>query len=180
MHPPEQAPDAAGHVVVDIGGDMGAAVIYTPHELAGEEIEIRAAGTAWDGTHTGVWERRGPGISATAAVFGSLRAGRYELRIKGSAGTEHPDPVVIEGAQVTQVTWAGAMPVRSALRGSPAIRVVGSEPVQRDGGRPGLAGGAEPLAGERLVVLAELPGRELAERVVADGVRPLGVAELVQ
>ena len=49
----------------------------------------------------------------TAAVFGSLRAGRYELRIKDAVGTEHPAPVVVEGAQVTWVTWAGATPVRS-------------------------------------------------------------------
>ena len=49
-----------------------------------------------------------PGTTTTAAVFGSLRAGRYELRIKDAAGTEHPAPVVVEGAQVTWVTWAGA------------------------------------------------------------------------
>lgn len=47
--PPEQIPDAAGVVIVDIGGDRGAAVISTPRELAGAEIEIRAAGTEWDG-----------------------------------------------------------------------------------------------------------------------------------
>ena len=113
MPPPEQPPDAAGIVIVDIGGDVGAAVIYTPRELVGAEIEIRAVGTEWDGSHTAVHERQGPGITTTAAVFGSLRAGRYELRIKDAAGTEHPAPVVVEGAQVTWVTWAGATPVRS-------------------------------------------------------------------
>ena len=110
MPPPEQPPDAAGVVIVDIGVDAGAAVITTPRELAGAEIEIRAVGAEWDGTHTGVWERQGPGITTTAAVFGSLRAGRYELRIKGIAGTEHPAPVVVEPAQVTWVTWAGSTP----------------------------------------------------------------------
>ncbi len=109
---PEQTPDADGIVVVDIGGDTGAAVIRTPSELAGAEIEIRAAGTKWDGTHTAVHERKGPGIAATAAVFGSLRAGQYELRIKDAPGTEHPAPVIVEGAQVTWVTWAGATLVR--------------------------------------------------------------------
>jgi hypothetical protein len=104
---PEQAPEAAGTVIVDIGEDVGAAVIHTPAELTGAEIEIRAAGTEWDGAHTGVWERRGPGIIATAAVFGSLPAGCYELRIKGHPGTEHPALIVVEGARVTQVTWAG-------------------------------------------------------------------------
>jgi hypothetical protein len=113
MPHPEQPPDAAGIVIVDIGGDAGAAVIYTPSELAGAEIEIRAVGTEWDGSHTGVHERHGPGITTTAAVFGSLRAGRYDLRIKDATGTEHPAPVVVEPAQVTWVTWAGATPARS-------------------------------------------------------------------
>ena len=113
MPPSEQPPDAAGIVIIDIGGDTGAAVIRTSHELAGAEIEIRAAGGEWDGSHTAVWERQGPGTTATAAVFGSLRAGCYELRIKDTAGTEHPAPVVVEGAQVTWVTWAGTTPVRS-------------------------------------------------------------------
>ena len=109
MPPIEQPPDAAGIVIVDIGGDAGAAVICTSSELVGAEIEIRAAGTEWDGSHTAVHERQGPGITTTAAVFGSLRAGRYELRIKDAAGTEHPAPVVVEPAQVTQVIWAGTM-----------------------------------------------------------------------
>ena len=113
MPHPEQPPDAAGIVIVDIGGDAGAAVITTPPELAGAEIEIRAEGTQWDGSHTGVHERQGPGTTTTAAVFGSLRAGSYELRIKHAPGTEHPAPVVVEGARVTWVTWAGATPVRS-------------------------------------------------------------------
>ena len=113
MPPPEQPPDAAGVVIVDIGVDAGAAVITTPRELAGAEIEIRAVGAEWDGTHTGVWERQGPGTITTAAVFGSLRAGGYELRIKDAAGTEHPAPVVIVPAQITWVTWAGVTPARS-------------------------------------------------------------------
>ena len=110
MPPTEQPPDASGIVIVDVGGDAGAAVIHTPRELVGAEIEIRAAGTEWDGSHTAVWERQGPGTTTTAAVFGSLRAGRYELRLKDAAGTEHPAPVVVEAAQVTWVTWAGATP----------------------------------------------------------------------
>src|ERR1700684_1107001 len=113
MPHPEQPPDAAGIVIVDIGGDSGAAVITTPPELVGAEIEIRAAGTEWDGSHTAAGGRPGPGMTTTAAVFGSLRAGRYELRIKDAAGTEHPAPVVVAPAQVTWVTWAGATPVPS-------------------------------------------------------------------
>jgi hypothetical protein len=47
MPPPEQPPDAAGIVIVDIGGDAGAAVIYTSSEMVGEEIAPRVpSGTA--------------------------------------------------------------------------------------------------------------------------------------
>src|ERR1700722_147157 len=113
MPSPEQPPDAAGIVIVASGGDAGAAVIYPPSELVGAEIEIRAVGTEWDGSHTGVHERHGPGITTTAAVFGSLRAGRYEMRIKDAAGTEHPAPVVVEPAQVPWGPWAGATPAGS-------------------------------------------------------------------
>jgi hypothetical protein len=127
---PEHAPAADGIVIVDIGGDMGAAVICTPSELAGAEIEIRAAGTRWDGTHTAVHQRQGPGITATVAVFGSLRAGHYELRIKDAAGTEHPAPVAVEGAQVTWVTWAGATP--SSAPHHPARRLPQAEVAQGD------------------------------------------------
>src|SRR5580693_4005132 len=41
--------------------------------------------------------------------------------------------------------------------------LIGSQPVQGDGGRPGLPRRAELLAGERLIILAEVPGGELAE-----------------
>ena len=122
MPPIEQPPDAAGIVIVDIGGDAGAAVICTSRELVGAEIEIRAAGTEWDGSHTAVWERQGPGITTTAAVFGSLRAGRYELRIKDAAGTEHPAPVVVEPAQVTWVTWAGSTTSAGRVRAAHGLR----------------------------------------------------------
>ncbi len=104
---PETPPDPAGSVLVDIGGDVGAAVVYTPPALVGAEIEIRPAGGTWDGTHTAVWERRAHGAVQAAAVFASLPAGRYQLRIRGESGTEHPTPVVVEGGRVTQVTWKG-------------------------------------------------------------------------
>lgn len=108
--PPETVPDPAGSVIVDIGGDIGAAVVYTPATLVGAEIEIRPAGGSWDGTHTGVWEREVPGARLAAAVFGSLAAGSYELRIKGTANTAHPTPVVVDGGAVTQVNWLGGEP----------------------------------------------------------------------
>lgn len=105
--PPETVPDPAGSVAVDIGGNIGAAVVYTPPTLVGAEIEIRPAGGSWDGTHTGVWQRQVSGTQMAAAVFGSLAAGSYELRIKDTANTAHPTPVIVNGGAVTEVNWHG-------------------------------------------------------------------------
>lgn len=110
VSPPETVPEPAGSVAVDIGGNIGAAVIYTPATLVGAEIEIRPADGTWDGTHTGIWEREAAGTRLAAAVFGSLAAGSYQLRIKGQPNTEHPTLMVIDGARVTYVNWHGHTP----------------------------------------------------------------------
>ena len=96
-------PSGAGSVLADIGGDVGAAILHVPPSFAGREIEIRAAGTAWDGTHTGVRERHVQGSVFWAAFFGSLRAGRYELRLRGDGSRTVAIEVV--GGRVTEARW---------------------------------------------------------------------------
>jgi hypothetical protein len=73
---------APASVMADFGGDIGAAVLYVPAGLAGHEIEIRSMGHAWDGTHVAVRERHLGTSAVWAAFFGSLAAGRYEVRIR--------------------------------------------------------------------------------------------------
>jgi hypothetical protein len=108
-HRPSAEPVAAGSgpgtVVLDIGGDIGALILYTPEVLLGKEIEIRAAGGAWDGTHTGVRARQVPGGPVTAAVFGSLPAGGYELRLRGQADPAPSVAVTVRGGRVGEVDW---------------------------------------------------------------------------
>ena len=90
-------------VLADIGGDVGAAILYVPARLAGLEIEIRPMGADWDGTHTGVRERHVNGTVVWAAFFGSLAAGRYELRVR-----EHPSrstELDVVGGEVAQARW---------------------------------------------------------------------------
>ena len=94
-------PSGPGTVVLDIGGHMGALVLYTPPELEGEEIEIRPAGMAWDGTHVAVRERRLPGGPCWAAVFGPLRQGTYDTRTKGEPGSPVTRAEVTGGAVAT-------------------------------------------------------------------------------
>jgi hypothetical protein len=90
----------AGSVVIDIGGNIGAAVISMPDEFTGQEVEIRRTGIAWDGTHTGI---RPSAALYSFAVFGSLLAGDYEIRIKGTC--EPVQSIHIRGAEVSQLTW---------------------------------------------------------------------------
>jgi hypothetical protein len=106
-HPPEAAPGpSTGAVVLDIGGDVGAAVVMTPASMDTLEIEIRAVGTEWDSTHVAVRERVRPGgPSLYAAVYPSLKQGAYELRVRFGP----PDAVVhrvqVTGGQVETTTW---------------------------------------------------------------------------
>ncbi len=76
-------PSGPGTVVLDIGGDAGALVVSTSARLVGAEIEIRADGDEWRGTHTAVRERRVAGRVQYAGVFPRLDAGEYELRVLG-------------------------------------------------------------------------------------------------
>ena len=89
--------------MADIGGDVGAAVLYTPETLLGSEIEIRHAGHPWDGTHTAVRERLVNGSVLWAGFFGALHAGRYELRVRGDASRSIELDVV--GGVVTESRW---------------------------------------------------------------------------
>jgi hypothetical protein len=96
-------PSSAASVIADIGGDVGAGVLYVPETLAGHEIEIRPTGSEWDGTHTGVRERRIGASAVWAAFFGSLAAGQYELRVRdhGPRAVE----LEIRGSEVTEARW---------------------------------------------------------------------------
>jgi hypothetical protein len=115
-HPHEAAPGpTTGAVVLDIGGDVGAAVVLTPASMDALEIEIRAAGTVWDSTHVAVRERIRPGgPSVYAAVFPSLQKGTYELRVRFGP----PDAVVhrieVDGAKVTTTDWPAESPSETA------------------------------------------------------------------
>lgn len=96
-------PSGVASVVSDIGGDIGAVAVYVPASLAGFEIEIRRVGRAWDGTHTAVRARPVGSSVVYAGFFGSLPAGRYQLRLKGDSGREVE--LVVRGGEVAEVTW---------------------------------------------------------------------------
>lgn len=104
--PPSEVPAGPsfeGSVVADIGGDIGAAVLSTPEALAGLEIEIRRVGHDWDGTHTAVRPRHLHDRVVWAAFFGALRAGCYEVRVRGNGSRTLT--LEVAGGRATESTW---------------------------------------------------------------------------
>ncbi len=94
-----------GTVVLDIGGAVGAAVVYVDADFDGSEIEIRRAGSPWDGTHTAVRPRRLASRTTYAGVFESLATGRYELRRRGGDPTGVVVAIEVHGGAVTEARW---------------------------------------------------------------------------
>lgn len=92
-------------VLLDIGGDVGAAVVTVPAALAGAEIEARPVGGHLHHLpHVAVVARPAPdGTVLHSAVFGELTAGTYEL-YRRPAGPVRLRVAVVGGA-VTEAVW---------------------------------------------------------------------------
>ena len=111
-----------GAVLLDIGGDVGAAVVEMPDDLEGVEVEIRPSG-GWAQQHRGHHHghdhphdhdghhhphvavvRRPVGDDLVASlVFGEVTEGSYDLVVKDT------DDVCLEidvrGGEVTHARW---------------------------------------------------------------------------
>jgi hypothetical protein len=106
MDPHTLAPSGDATVVADIGGDVGALVLYTAPEMCGVEIDIEPIGRPDRRTHVAVRERRVAAGSLYAAFYPALVAGEYTVLMPA------PDPprtVTIEGGTVTEVAWSAAV-----------------------------------------------------------------------
>jgi len=99
-HLPE--PSGPGTVVVDIGENIGAAIVRTPASLEGAEIEIRPAGEGWAGRHVAVRPRHLPSGVIHAALFEGLRQGSYDVRIRGSASDKALLSFDVQGGRVAK------------------------------------------------------------------------------
>lgn len=89
-------------VMVDVGPDAGALVIYTREELRGQEIEISPESKDEQRVHTDVLRRTTAGGEVFAAVFGSLPEGEYRL---WHDTLTSPVRVRIVGGEVTELDW---------------------------------------------------------------------------
>ena len=116
-------PSGAGSVVLNVGAEIGALVLYTPADLDGQEIEISAQGALGARrTHSQVRERRAGGIVQHAAVYPGLAAGDYTV---WRDATTPSGVVTVSGGEVTSYHWpdgAGASGThRSATRPAPGV-----------------------------------------------------------
>jgi len=73
-------------VVLDIGDDVGALILYTRPQLHTREIEVSPLGSGKDArrVHSAVLERSIGGRSVFAAVYPELQAGEYQVWCDGS------------------------------------------------------------------------------------------------
>ena len=101
----ETAPPTAGPgtVVLDIGGGIGAAVVWTEPANEGRELEIRRVGTRWSGRHVAFHHRRTAEGPVVAAVFPQLPAGDWEVRLVDMGGAVLP--LSVRGGAVTTVQF---------------------------------------------------------------------------
>ena len=84
--------------MLEVGGDIGALVLYVPAELLGAEIDLEPLDAALVHTHSAVRERRLGETRRYAAVYPQLHAGLYLV-----GGSEQE--VVIEGGRITEVAY---------------------------------------------------------------------------
>jgi hypothetical protein len=102
MDPHTLAPSRDATVVADIGGEIGALVLYTAPEQCGMEIDIEPIGRPERRSHVAVRERQLATGSVFAAFYPALAAGDHTLLLPAPDG---PRTVTIEGGAVTEIAW---------------------------------------------------------------------------
>jgi hypothetical protein len=93
---------AAGDAILDIGGDIGALILYTDQDLLGHEIEVSREGEDEGRTHTAIRARGGPDHPTYAGIYPALSQGTYRI---WTAAPDVQTRVVIVGGQVSEVDW---------------------------------------------------------------------------
>jgi hypothetical protein len=102
-HHHDQLPASTeGSVVMEVGGDVGALVVYAPYALAGREIELALRGESWQFVHTEVRERRLSDGTVYAGVFPAVPSGEYTLLPLAALPALD---VNVEGGRVSELTW---------------------------------------------------------------------------
>jgi hypothetical protein len=90
-------------VVLDIGGDIGALVVYSDAEYIDTPVEVSPTGSDDQRFHQHVLERPMPDGTSYAAVFDKITEGRYTLWFQGEPRERD---VEITGGAVAEVNWS--------------------------------------------------------------------------
>jgi hypothetical protein len=88
--PAGEYPPAGGPVVLDIGDDIGALIVYVlgddpqgddqrGDDLVGHELHVRPVGSSGATTHTGIWRRNIADRDDVIAIFPELVGGHYDM-----------------------------------------------------------------------------------------------------
>ncbi|MDG4807987.1 phospholipase [Micromonospora sp. WMMD1120] len=100
MHEHAYGPTETGTVVLELGGDTGALIIYTSPDLRGREIEISRGDERR--VHSAVRERRVRDGSFHSALYPELPGGTYTVwwDDRTPAGT-----ISVHGGEIAEFTW---------------------------------------------------------------------------
>lgn len=89
-----------GCVLLDVGDDVGALIVYVDASLLGREVEVRPLDREGRPTHADVLERRTASGAVHAVVIPGLPAGRYSIWLDAELPWGEAD---IRGGQVAEV-----------------------------------------------------------------------------
>jgi len=87
-------------IVLDIGGEVGALILYTNPDLRGREIEVSRGGEKR--VHVEVLERLVNGETVFAAAYPELREGEYAV---WGDGQDPVDRVTVKGGRISTLDW---------------------------------------------------------------------------
>jgi hypothetical protein len=104
-HSHAYGPTETGTVVLDLGGDTGALIIYTGRDLHGREIEISREDAPR--THAAVRERRVRDGTFHSALYPDLPAGLYT--VWWDEGTS-AGAISVTGGQIAEFAWPSSAP----------------------------------------------------------------------
>ena len=91
-------------VVLDIGGEVGALVVYLASVPPGGELEARPVGDDSRRFHTGVHTRSSDQGDVLVAIFPEVLGGTYELLdVKGSPDAQPIAEVTVLGGEVREL-----------------------------------------------------------------------------
>jgi hypothetical protein len=119
----QHGPSRTGSVVLDIGGNIGALIIHTLEDLAGQELDIEGLGDGTVSTHSLVRERQLPQGATYAAVYPGLPAGAY--LVQGAPGRP-AEKIQIHGGRITEIDWRTAGATEPGSRHQPEHAFSGS------------------------------------------------------